>query len=103
MSTIVAGRGNSFTAGTQVGIVADCTLVTGAADVLLVVFGGAKGTIAKDAKVDFFLPLEISKLFEYSGKAVTRMDFICAEDTGRAEVPIRTAQTLVADSKDMLR
>jgi len=103
MGAIVAERGNSFTAGTQVGIVTDCTLVASAADVLLVRFDSTKGTIAKDAKVDFFLPLEIRKLFEHSGKAVTRMDFICAEDTSRAEVPVRAAQTLVADTKDMLR
>jgi hypothetical protein len=103
MSAIVAERGNSFTVGTQVGIVADCTLVASAADILLVMFSRANRTIAKYAKVNFFLGFEIRKLVAKSGKAVTRMDFICAEGTSRAEVPVRAAQALVADTKDTLR
>lgn len=58
MSTVVTKGGSGFAVGTEIRIMADCTLVTCATDILLVRFAGTEVSIAIDAKVNFVMGAE---------------------------------------------
>lgn len=103
MSPIVTQSRNRFAVGTEVGIVADGTLVAGAPDVLLVRLPGAECAITVNSIVHLFEGADVSNLFEQGCKPMARMDLMRAENASRAVVPIRTAQTFVADAEDVLQ
>lgn len=95
---------NSFAIGTEVGVVADGTLIARALDVLLVRFLGAKGAITVDAKVNFLIQAaKVTDWFIKGRQTVARVVLSCAEHTSRAVIPVRAAQALVTDPEDELK
>ena len=103
MGAVVTKRWNSFAVGTEIGIVADSTLVACATDILLAGLAGAGISIAVNTKMHLLMRVEVCNLFEKSSETMTRMDFRGAENTGGAVIPVRAAQALVANTKDVLR
>ena len=91
MGAVVAKRWDSFTIGTEVGVVADGTLIAGTSDILFVGFTGAERPIAIDAGMFLRAGGLVSKFFEKCGKTMARVDLRCAENTRRAVVPVRAA------------
>ncbi len=102
MRAVVTKGGNSFAFGTVIGIVTDSTLVAGASNVLLMGFTGTERAITVDAKVNLLVGAKVGDLLEKGSKAMARMDLGRAENAGGAVVPIRAAQTLVTDTKNVL-
>ena len=102
MRPIMGSHGNSFAAGTEVGVVTDGALVSDAANILLVWFTSAKGTVAVDADVHFFTRVDIWKLLKQLGKSVPRVVLCGGQDAARAIVPIGAGQAFVADTSDVL-
>ena len=102
MSPVVTESGDCFAVGAEVCIMTDCTLIACSSNVLLFGFGRAERPIAIDAKVNFLIGVKVSNLLEESGKTMAGMDLMCAENTDRAIIPVRAAQTLVADTKNVL-
>lgn len=103
MGTIVTQRWNSFAIGTKIGIMADSTLVTCATDVLLAGLAGTEMPIAVNPEMHLLVSAEVSNLLEQSGETVTGMDLRGVKNAGGAVIPVRAAQTLVTDTKDVLR
>lgn len=82
MSTVVTKGRNSFTIGTEIRIMTDCTLVTCATNILLARFAGTEGSIAIDAKVNFVVGANLCDRFIKSSKTMTGVDLWSAENTG---------------------
>jgi hypothetical protein len=102
MGAVVTKGWNSFAISTEVGVVADGTLVAGTPDILLVGFTGAKRAITVDAKVDLLESAKVGDLFEKGCKPMARVNLRRAENASRTVIPVRAAQTLVTDTKDVL-
>jgi hypothetical protein len=91
MSAVVTKRWNSFTVGTEVGVVADGALVARASNILLVGLAGAEMSVAVNAEMHLLIGAEVSNLFEESGETMAWMDLRCAENAGGTVIPVRAA------------
>jgi hypothetical protein len=94
---------DSFTVGTEVGIMTYSTLITIANNVATVAFALAEWPIAVDAIMNLGLRWCIRDWFVDRGESVARMDMLRALDAGRAIIPVRASQAFVANANDVLR
>jgi len=93
---------DSFTVGTEVGIMTYSTLITIANNVATVAFALAEWPIAVDAIMNLGLRWCIRDWFVDRGESVARMDMLRALDAGRAIIPVRASQAFVANANDVL-
>jgi hypothetical protein len=110
VSSVVKIRWASFTAGTEISIVAHGTLVSIALDISLNNIGRvAKRSVAIDAVVTGLACVgsrhrcgSVIERFVNWHESVTRMNETCVGNAGSAEVPIWAVKALVADTIDIL-
>jgi hypothetical protein len=109
VSSVVKIRWASFTAGTEIGIVAHGTLVSITLDISLNnIARVAKRSVAIDAVVTGLACVGsrhrsgVIERFVNWHESVTRMNETCVGNAGSAEVPIWAIKALVADTIDIL-
>jgi hypothetical protein len=102
MGTVMAVDRYGLTIGTEVGIMADGTLITITRNVAAITLVLAKRSVTVYAVVNWGTPRGILDRFVDGGEAVARVDVFGALNTGRAVIPVRTSQTFVADTNNAL-
>jgi hypothetical protein len=102
MSSVVAVDWDSLTIGTEVGVVADCTLVTIANNIAAISLVLAERPITVDAIVNLRASRRLGNRLVDWHKTMTGVDMFCTLNARRAEVPVGANQTLVADADNVL-
>lgn len=102
MGAVVSAVWIGFTGLTEVGVVADNTLVADSGDVLVVEFAVAEAAITIHTRVDDMVGGPRGKRQEQRYKPVSWMRELGVTDTASADVPVGTVDALVSGVDDLL-
>ena len=104
MSVVMAVGWQSFTIGTEIGVMADSTLVADAPNVRPTArFVLTKRAVTVDAVVDLVAGVRVGNRLVQGCKAMSWMVAVSCNEAVRAIIPIRAAQALVSDAYDVLK
>lgn len=102
MSLVVIVDWGGFAVSAEVGVGADCTLVSITTNVVLAALDSTQGTIAIDAEMCLWTWPICRQWLVQRDKTVTWMNLRGAEVASRAVIPVGAVQALVADTSDSL-